>query len=242
MTPTLPRQINTAIIYFLLSLILFLCSNQKIVFRLSWSQMSPIFWIQVAVMSNYLFYHLPARLSLPGNQNSGELLPAVSTNYPGLQAAPVSGSSAMRSRGSETKMMSGVMCNVSVTLHCYITGHVSSVGTMAPFIPGRVPYVQPRLHPVSTGWWNTKLHSARGKPCPGNTRMLEIHLIELYTVSCLQFLVIQKKSRLRRCDSVIELSFSILREEIPRLASADSPPPLRDVTTWVHLWILNCRR
>ena len=60
--------------------------------------MSPIFWIQVAVMYNYLFYHLPVRLSLPGNQNSGELLPAVSTNYPGLQAAPVSGSSAQNWR------------------------------------------------------------------------------------------------------------------------------------------------
>ena len=112
MTPTLPRQINTPIIYFLLSLILFLSSNQKIVFRFFRSQMSPIFWIQVAGICNYLFYHLPAASHYRGIRTL--LLPAVSTNYPGLQAAPVSGSSAQRSRGSETKMMA-VMCNVSVT-------------------------------------------------------------------------------------------------------------------------------
>ena len=53
---------------------------------------------------------------ITGNQDSGELLAAVS-NYPGLLLCsgqlPGSG-------GSETKMMT-VMCNVSVTLACIVT-------------------------------------------------------------------------------------------------------------------------
>ena len=60
---------------------------------------------------------------------------------------------------------------------------MSSVGTMAPFIPGRVPYVQPLLHPVSGGETQCYIQPGGNRVQPGNTRMLEIHLIELYTVS-----------------------------------------------------------
>ena len=132
MWPMTTCPINTAIIYFLLSLILFF-SNQMIVSDFLIANV-PIFWIQVAGMANCLFCLLPVPVS---HYRESGLWRVVSGCYqlPGLLLCvllalgqlPVSG-------GSETKMMA-VMCNVSVTpalLHCYITGHVSAVTRPRP--------------------------------------------------------------------------------------------------------------
>ena len=167
MWPMTPRPINTVIIYFLFSLILFF-SNQKIVSDFLIANV-PIFWIQVAGMANCL-------LPVSHYRESG-LWRVVSGCYqlpgpPALGQLPGSG-------GSETKMMA-VMCNVSVTpaLHCYITGHVSAVTRPGPhngtLYTGRVPYVQPLLHPVSGGETQCYIQ-------PGETVSREIHACWRFT-------------------------------------------------------------